>query len=181
MKVNIYLNKIKRKARQIKKVFLVGIILVCIFAFVNVGFALQSQFFGMQVLNMSKAKDAFSVTRSKTGVTYTHKEDLVNTSIYSWGTIEGEIITLSVTNESKMPIEMNYFIDEYGLITKDGSIYKLKIKTSITDYPNIINPKETKWVRVFKPTVVKFTDIEYLAIDFEFDKVVILLKRIKEK
>lgn len=162
-------------------IFLVGIILVCMLTLVNIGFALQSQFFGMQVLNMSKAKDAFSVTRSKTGVTYTHKEDLVNTSIYSWGTIEGEIITLSITNESKMPIEMNYFIDEYGLTTKDGSIYKLKIKTSITDYPDIINPKETKGVRIFKPTMVELTDIKYLAIDYEFDKVIILLKRIEEK
>ena len=169
-------KKMKKKA-----MFLVGIILICIFVLVNIGFALQSQFFGMQVLNMSKAKDAFTVTRSKTGVTYTHKEDLVNTSIYSWGTVEGETITFSITNKSKIPIEMNYFIDEYGLITKDGNIYKLKIKTSITDYPDIINPKETKWVRVFKPTVVKLTDIEFLAIDYEFDKVVILLKRIEEK
>lgn len=164
-----------------KIVFLVGIILLCIFVLVNIGIALQSQFFGMQVLNMSKAKDAFSVTRSKTGVTYIHKENLVNTSIYSWGTIEGETITLSITNETKMPIEMNYFIDEYGLITKNGSIYKLKIKTSITEYPEIINPKETKWVRVFKPIVVKLADIEYLAIDYEFDKVIIFLKRIEEK
>ena len=166
-----------------KIIFLAGIALICAFVLINIGFALQSQFFGMQVLNMSKAKDAFSVARDKTGVvTYTHiKEDLVNTSIYSWGTIEGETITLSITNGSKMPIEMNYFIDEYGLITKDGGIYKLKIKTSITDYPDIINPKETKWVRVFKPAVVKLTDIEFLAIDYEFDKVIILLKRIEEK
>jgi len=135
----------------------------------------------MQVLNISKVKDAFSVTRSKTGVTYIHKEDLVNTSIYSWGTIEGETITLSISNESKMPIEMNYYIDEYGLITKDGNIYKLKIKTSITDYPEIINPKETKWVRIFKPTIVKLADIEYIAIDYEFDRIIIILKRIEEK
>ena len=153
----------------------VGIILICMFVLVNIGFALQ--------LNVSKAKDAFSVMRDKTGkVTYAYlREDLVNTSIYSWGTIEGETITLSITNESKMPIEMNYFIDEYGLVTKDGNIYKLKIKTSITDYPDIINPKETKWVRILKPTMVKLTDIEFLAIDYEFDKVVILLKRIEEK
>lgn len=164
-----------------KIIVFVGIILIFIFFLGNIGFALQSQFFGMQILNINKAKDAFSVTRSKTGITYTHKEDLINTSIYSWGKIEGETITFSITNESKMPIEMNYFIDEYGLVTKDGNIYKLKIKTSITDYPDIINPKETKWVKVFKPTVVKLTDIEFLAIDYEFDKVVILLKRIEEK
>lgn len=164
-----------------KTMFSVGIILIFIFILVNTGFSLQSQFFGMQVLDINKAKDAFTVTRSKTGVIYNHKEDLVNTSIISWGTIEGEIITLSITNKSKMPIEMNYFIDEYGLITKDGNIYKLKIKTPITDYPDIVNPKETKWVRVFKPTVVKLTDIEFLAIDYEFDKVIILLKRIEEK
>ena len=135
----------------------------------------------MQVLNINKAKDAFSVIRTKTGVTYTHKEDLVNTSIYSWGTIEGETITLSITNESKMPIKMNYFIDEYGLITEDGSSYILKIKTSIIDYPDVINPKETKWVKIFKPAVVKLTDIEYIVIDYEFDKVIIILKRIEEK
>jgi len=164
-----------------KILFSVGIILVCMFALVTIGLALQSQFFGIQVLNMSKAKDAFSVTRSKTGVTYTHKEDLVNTSIYSWGTIEGETITLSITNESKMPIEMNYFIDEYGLMTKDGNIYKLKIKTSVTDYPDIINPKETKWVEILKPVVIKSTDIKYLAMDFNYRRGVILLKRIEEK
>lgn len=165
-----------------KKILLsVGIILIFMFVLANIGFALQSQFFGMRVLNVSKVKDAFSVTRSKTGVTYTHKEDLVNTFIYSWGTIEGETITLSITNESKMPIKMNYFIDEYGLITKDKSSYILKIKTFITDYPDIINPKETKWVKIFKPTVVKLADIEYIVIDYEFDKIIIVLKRIKEK
>ena len=162
-------------------IFSVGIILIWIFTLVYIGYAIQSQFFGMQVLNINKAKDAFSVIRTKTGVTYTHKEDLVNTSIYSWGTIEGETITLSITNESKMPIKMNYFIDEYGLITEDGSSYILKIKTSITDYPDVINPKETKWVKIFKPAVVKLTDIEYIVIDYEFDKVIIILKRIEEK
>ena len=162
-----------------KKIILLSIILI--FLITGTGFAIQSQFYGMQILNMSKAKDAFSATRSETGVTYIHEENLVNTSIRSWGTIEGETITFSVTNESKMPIEMNYFIDEYGLITKDGSIYKLKIKTSISDYPEIINPKETKWIMVFKPNVVKFIDIEYLAIDYEFDKIVILLKRIQDQ
>ncbi len=143
--------------------------------------ATESQFFGMQVLNISKVKDAFSVTRSETGITYTYEKDLVNTSIYFWGTIEEETITLSITNESKMPIKMNYFIDEYGLVTQDDSIYELKIKTSITDYPDVINPKETKWIRIYKPTIVKLEDIKYLAMDFEFDRVVILLKRIKEK
>ena len=162
-------------------ILLLGVILIFTLVAVDIGFAIQSQFFGMQVLNVSKIKDAFSITRSKTGVTYTHKEDLVNTSIYSWGTIEGETITLSITNKSKMPIKMNYFIDEYGLITKDKSSYILKIKTSIIDYPEIVNPKETKWVRIFKPTVVKFEDIEYIVIDYEFDKVIIVLKRIKEK
>ena len=164
-----------------KKVFLVGLILVCIFVFVNIGLAVKFQFFGMQVLDVGKLKDAFSVTRNEAGTTYTCEEDLVNTSIYSFGVIEGETIILSITNKSKIPIEMNYYINEYGLITKDESLYKLKIETSIMDYPNVINPKETKFIRVLKPTVVKLADIKYLAIDLELDKIIILLKRIKEE
>ena len=167
-----------------KITFLVGIILICIFILVNIGFAIQPQFFGMQVLNeyLKFAKDVFSVTRDKTGgVTYNCRVNLVNDSIYSWGTIEGETITLSITNESQVPIEMNYYIDTYSLETEDGSVCRLKIKTSITDYPEIINPKETKWVEISKPVVIKLTDIEYLAMDFNFGRGIIILKRIQEK
>ena len=166
-----------------KKVILLSIILICVIAFVNIGFALQPQFFGMQILNeyFRFAKDVFSATRDKTGnVTYTCNVNLVNDSIYSWGKIEGETITLSITNESQVPIEMNYYIDTYSLETEDGSICKLKIKTSVTDYPNIINPKETKWVEISKPAVIKSTDIKYLAMDFNFGRGVIILKRIEE-
>ena len=166
-----------------KIIFSVVMILICVIAFVNVGFALQPQFFGMQVLNeyLKFAKDVFSAMRDKTGnVTYTCNVNLVKDSIYSWGTIEGETITLSITNESQVPIEMNYYIDTYSLETEDGSICKLKIKTSITDYPGIINPKETKWVEILKPVVIKSTDIKYLAMDFNFRRSVILLKRIEE-
>jgi len=169
---------------KIKTIFLVGIILICIFILINTGFALQPQFFGMQVLNeyFKYAKDAFSVTRDKTGiVSYNCRVNLVNDSIYSWGTIEGETITLSITNKSQVPIEMNYYIDTYSLQTEDGSICRLKIKTSITDYPDIVNPKETRWIEIFKPAVIKLGDIEYLAMDFNFNRGTILLKRIEEK
>jgi hypothetical protein len=56
----------------------------------------------------------------------------------------------------------------------------LEIKTSITDYPERINPKETKWVNIIKPNTIDLDDIDFLAIDYEFDKVVIFLKRIEE-
>jgi hypothetical protein len=112
-------------------------------------------------------------------VRYTYTKGLVNDSIYVWGTVKGNTITFKIINESKMPIKMNYLIDEYGLVTKDGSIYELEIKTSIIDYPERINPKETKWIDIIKPNIVDLDDIDFLAIDYEFDKFVIFLKRIE--
>jgi len=135
----------------------------------------------MQILNINKAKIAFTATRNADGgVSYTYTEGLVNDSIHAWGTVDGNIITFTIINESKMPIKMNYLIDEYGLVTKDGSIYELEIKTSITDYPERINPKEKKWINIIKPDIVDLNDIDFLAIDYEFDKFVIFLKRIEE-
>ncbi len=137
-----------------------GIILV-----INSAALAKSNFFGIQILDASKALEAFSkVVRTKDGsVRYTHKSRLTNDSIYCWATVGNYWITFQIHNESKRPIQMNYFMDKYGLASVDGSIYELKLP-DILNYPSeVINPKGSETIKVSNPvgeSQVKYASIE---------------------
>lgn len=135
----------------------------------------KAEFFGICILDESRPLEAFwGVTRAKDGsVHYSYKSDLVNTDICCWGHVSKSEITFSIVNDSKRPIEMNYLIDSYQLITHDRSLYKLKILTDIRYYPDVINPGEQNIVRASNPLEKRPEDIQYLLVDIDYDKVVI--------
>lgn len=152
-----------------------GIVLV-----ISSGALAKSNFFGIQISDASKAQEAFSkVVRTKEGVRYTYKKELANTSIYCWGTVGNYWITFQIHNDSKRPIQMNYFMDKYELATTEGSIYELELP-EILDYPSeVVNPKGNKTVKLSNP-IENLSEIKYLSVSLSWGEVFIFLRRIQE-
>jgi len=154
-----------------------GIVLV-----ISSGALAKSNFFGIQILDPSKAQEAFSkVVRTKDGgVRYTHKSKLANDSVYCWGTVGNYWITFQIHNDSKRPIQMNYFMDKYELMSVERSIYELELP-DILDYPSkAINPKGSRTIKVSNP-LKNLTEVKYLSVSLSWGEVFIFLRRIEEE
>lgn len=141
----------------------------------------KANFFGIQILDSSKALEAFSkVVRTESGVEYTRKKDLVNDSVCCWGTVSTSRITFQICNDSKMPIKMNYFMDKYELMSVEGNIYELELP-DILDYPSkVINPKGNRTIKVSNP-LKNLTEVKYLSVSLSWGEVFIFLRRIEEE
>lgn len=157
-------------------VMVLGMVLV-----ISSGVLAKSNFFGIQILDISKTQEAFSkVVRTKTGVSYTCKSELTNDSVYCWGTVENYWITFQIHNNSKGPIQMNYFMDKYELMTVDEGIYELELP-DILEYPSeVINPKGSRTIKVSNP-LKNLTEVKYLSVSLSFGEVFIFLRRIEEE
>ena len=67
----------------------------------------------------------------------------MNPDIYAFAEV-GYWLLISVTNNTKNPIDTNYFLDDFELMDKDGRTFKLE-KADIMSYPEVayINPGKT--------------------------------------
>jgi hypothetical protein len=85
-------------------------------------YAEDDLFFGIQVLKPKEAVNAFSdVKQTEEGVTYNYKKEMADPSVSAFGKVKKDGIVFSFSNNSKLPIKMNIFLDQYGLMTTDGS------------------------------------------------------------
>jgi len=134
--------------------------------------------YGLQIVDESYAKEAFSkvIRNEEGGVSFIRWESHTN-DVYCWGSLNEKGITLTVLNKTKKPVQMNYFRDRYELMTANGSMYKLKILTDIENYPDVVNPQGQQTIRVSQPT----TDIKYLGVTLDYEKVFIFLRRTEER
>jgi hypothetical protein len=68
----------------------------------------------------------------------------MNPNIYAFAEANSYSLVISVTNNTKNPIDTNYFSDDFELMDKDGRTFKLE-KNDIMLYPEAtyINPGQT--------------------------------------
>jgi len=159
-----------------KKALIVGFLGGWLLSFTCIAFA--SNFFGISITNTDRLKEAFTkVVRTEDGVRYSYKKEWADPSIYCWADVELHAITLTICNDSKIPLEMNHLLDEYLLVTFDKAAYRAQIVTDIAHYPGVINPGEQGIVEITNPTNAQ--DIEYILISIH-GETVIFLRRIEE-
>lgn len=189
--------------KRLLLILLVG--LVCLAG--NVVEAIEPEFLGISLLDANRPEEAFTkVTRNEDGSVSYECTSLADPDIYCWGhTGEGRInwekigkgiisegkfneaIVFLIVNNSKRPIEMNYFTDEYRLIDYADNIYKLKILSDISSYPDVLNPGDREGVRVSNPFFspqsegIEFPIIKHLLVSIDYGKIVIFLRRIEEE
>jgi hypothetical protein len=122
-------------------------------AFVLSGCAGHSEFFGVKMTDVSKAKqlkiEKYSI---KSGVQYTGNTKYMDPDISAFGDLTSYSINITVSNKSNSPIRTNYLLDSFALISKDGKTYVLE-KGDILSYPraNYINPGSSETFRLGLP------------------------------
>ena len=143
-------------------------------------------FYGIGMNSIKDAKDFKIILNSKGEMSYYENERTMNSDISAWAEIEDpSLFIVSITNNTKNPIQTNYFSDDFELMDKDGRTFKLE-KYDITLYPeaNYINPGETvKFPIVSSLSNEKFTDEIIMIIctlGSPFERVKIILKPVPQ-
>lgn len=159
-----------------KKILIISMLLVLVIS--GITFA-ESNFFGIQVYDWGTALNAISdVKRSDKGVSYSYNENFSNTSIYCFGEVKEDSITLTISNKSKSPIEFNYYMDMYEILTSDGTSYKMEMP-DILDYPSkALNPNNSITIRFDNP-VGNVSEIFALGVTINFGDTLIFLREIE--
>ena len=159
-----------------KKILILVLVVTYLLSFSCVAFALD--FFGISITNTDKLKEAFTkVVRTEEGVSYSYREEWADPLIYCWGEVELNTISLTICNDSEVPLEMNPLFDEFLIVTPDKLAYKAQIVTDKAHYPTTISPGEEGIVQITNPT--NTLDIEYILISI-YGKTVIFLRKIEE-
>lgn len=76
---------------------------------------------------------------------------------------EGNFVHWFIANKTDLPIQLNYYMDEYYMMDKQGKAYKFPI-ADIKYYPNYLNPNDT-WshyiesVDLFERKYVKLDEV----------------------
>jgi hypothetical protein len=125
-----------------------------------------SDFYGLETSFLG-AVETFKITgySPKEGVSYTYKPAFMNKDIYAWGRLKGYGISITITNNSKSPIQTNYFSDSFAIMSTNDTIYNID-KGSISSYPDeeYINPGESVTYRFTSPIRgLRKSQVEYIG------------------
>lgn len=112
----------------------------------------RTVFFGMEV--MEATTDAFSIkTQNSSGkVSFTYQPGVADPNITARGWIsEAGKFGVHVRNKGNMPIQSNYFLDRFTMLSKDRKWYDL-IKSDISYYNDkVINPGSSAYFSIPSP------------------------------
>lgn len=140
------------------------------------------EYFGMKVINPKNSLLAFEIKGNNYGsINYSYQKSMVDNGITCKGKINYDNqIVLTIENDSKAPLRMNYFVDVYELMLSDGTIYQLKYPDdleSIVKYPDVLNPgdKSTITLDGFNG---KAEDVAFISVTLRLSDAFIFLKRI---
>jgi hypothetical protein len=104
----------------------------------------KKDFYGINMNSVKNAKDFKIVSYSLGEISYSKNNQTMNPDIYAFAEANSYSLVISVTNNTKNPIDTNYFSDDFELMDKDGRTFKLE-KNDIMLYPEVtyINPGQT--------------------------------------
>jgi len=149
---------------------------------------IKNKFYGISMNSVQNAKD-FKIISYSVGEIRSNKNDrTMNPDIYAWAEVDCSGLVISVTNNTKKPIDTNYFSDDFELMDKDGKTFKLE-KYDISFYPKIdyINPGKTAMFLLKNPFNYDYEKLKngtaMIVCTFGslFNRVTIVLKPLPEE
>ena len=144
--------------------------------------AVTSSFFGIQVYEASDADEAFFIKEAENGgVEYTYIEEMVNTSVYAWGTLEDDCLVLDIVNKSEQNLGMDFYVDQYGYYTLDDDIFMLDFMMSEMAYPSLLEAQDSETIVLYLPAPEYIGQIKFIAALIHYGSVAIILKPIQSK
>ncbi|MGM0603841.1 MAG: hypothetical protein ACQESS_11060 [Bacillota bacterium] len=159
----------------IKPVLMVTILLIL---FTSTSFALDYNFFGIQIYDFNSAENALYNLKDNGsgGVTYDFDKNLGNNSIYCFSRVDNNKITFNITNKSSSTVELLYFTDYFELLTYSNQVYKME-PSEIMGYPDKLHPGKTLSVSFANP-VSSASEVKYLAANICQGELMMFMKRI---
>ena len=156
----------------------IGFLLVMFLVLSSTGLA--TDFAGIQILgwiddDIPQGTEILTkAVQTKTGeINFIYKGELANPDVYVLCDIGFSSIAFYIHNESKIPIQLNAFLDQYLLITEDESFYILEIRDWLKYPSGVINPNGFKKVSVKKPKLK--SEMKYFTIALPLMETVIFL------
>lgn len=149
----------------------------------------SKHYYGISMNSVKDAKDFKIISGPQEEVKYYKNDRTMNPDIYGWAEIQNgwfSLFIVSVTNNTKKPIDTNYFSDDFELIDNDDKTFKLE-KYDISLYPKVsyINPGETVKFPVTRPfdyeKFTKETAMIVCTLGSMFNRVTIVLKPLPEE
>jgi len=87
-------------------------------------------------------------------------------------------LMINLYNESRFPIEMDYYEDRYYIESYGGNVYQLEIDQDWSEYSKVINPQDSKPIWVKYPSTISKTDIKNVLIRLKKGNIVVGLQKI---
>ncbi|RCW41849.1 hypothetical protein [Halanaerobium sp. MA284_MarDTE_T2] len=181
--VNNTVGKPERKdaGKSVIKLFTKSAVLliVLLILFFTTSFAVDYNFFGIQIYDFNSAVNAIYNVKSNGsgGVTYDFDTNLGNNSIYCFSRVDNNKITFNITNKSSSTVELLYFTDYFELLTYSNQVYKME-PSEIMEYPDKLHPGKTLSVSFSNP-VSSVSEVKYLAANIGQGKLMMFMKRIE--
>lgn len=151
----------------------------------------MSDLFGLSIKSMDDIKE-FNITRyyydesdDSYHVSYESSIDKEHGYAYAWGDyVKGVVFKIRIYNKFNHPIQINYFTNNFSLITTDGITYNLKnLDIQESDY---INPNESLEFRLRVPESLqnyklKEDDIQMILCELGITQKIILCVKVLPK
>ena len=155
------------------------LVTILLILFSSTSFALDYNFFGIQIYDFNSAVNALYNVKSNGsgGVNYNFDKNLASNSIYCFSRVDNKNITFNITNKSSSTVELLYFTDYFELLTYSNQVYKME-PSEIMEYPDKLYPGKTLSVSFSNP-VSSVSDVKYLAANICQGKLMMFMKRIE--
>ncbi len=137
-------------------------------------------FKGVQVNDISKINTFELKDDDNCSITITSPTEV--NSVFAKFFKRGNLVSWALLNKENVPLQLNYFLDEYYIVDKQGKVFKFPI-ADISEYPDYINPEQI-WTYLnlhedadsFQRRYVNFDEIAFIYAVIDNKKRLILLK-----
>jgi len=144
----------------------------------------ESDFYGERLTVSSPPEEAFGLYLAEGEVSIVRYEqegkEKVDSSIFSHAYFDlgwTNVLLVSIANNGRFPIELDYDTDRYYVGSYGGNVYQCEIDLDV-GYDKVINPGDFTGIGLIFPSYVSDTDIKNIIIELAGGDIVIGLQKI---
>ncbi len=144
----------------------------------------ECDFYGERLTVSSPPEEAFELYLAEGEVLIIRYEqegkEKVDSSIFSRAYFDPDwtnVLLVSIANEGRFPIELDYDTDRYYVGSYGGNVYQCEIDLEV-EYVKVINPGDLSIIGLIFPPYVSDTDIKNIIIELAEGDIVIGLQKI---
>jgi len=162
--------------KKLSLFFLILILLSCASSF-------RYDFAGFCILDKQNPQKVFTAARvdSSGKIVFSYMPKLSYTNITCWAKYNGHSIDFTISNDSYNPLELNYFLDSFELLTNDGKVFKLEVLYPFNKFMNYSDPLNPGDKKTFILTGFNgsLNDVNYISAKLGISDTFLLLRPVR--